>query len=333
MSDEYLWNRSGPPDPEIERLERLLGRLRTTPAAPEWPAQLAPRTRVAGPLLALAAGLILACAAAIWTIGRIAEPSWSVVRVDGTPVVGARKLTGAGQLAVGELLVTDDRSRASVAVADVGRLDVAPDTRIRLVGTRDGRHRLSLDRGTVHATIWAPPGEVVVDTPASTAVDLGCAYTLSVAPDGAGVIEVEVGWVGFEFNGREAFIPAGARCATRPRVGPGTPYYDELDRSAREALAVIDFGEPDDRARRAALATVIAAAKREDAMTVWHLLTRVPTADRDQVFDALAHLVPPPAGVTREGIRNGDRVMRDRWWDALELGTSSWWRLWEHEWR
>ena len=27
MSDEYLWDRSGPPDPEIERLEGLLGRL------------------------------------------------------------------------------------------------------------------------------------------------------------------------------------------------------------------------------------------------------------------------------------------------------------------
>ena len=276
---------------------------------------------------------MLACGAALWTTQRAAGPAWSVVRVDGTPIVGARSLTGAGHLAVGELLTTDDRSRASVAVADVGRLDVGPDTRIRLLATADGRHRVSLDHGTVHATIWAPPGEVVVDTPASTAVDLGCAYTLTVAPSGAGMIEVEIGWVGFAFNGREAFIPAGAHCATRPRVGPGTPYYDALAPSAREALAVIDFGAPDETARRAAIATVIAAARREDAMTVWHLLSRVPAADRDQVFDALALLVPPPTGVTREGIRSGDRAMRDRWWDALDLGTSSWWRLWEREWR
>ncbi len=333
MSDEYLWDRSGPRDPEVERLERLLGRLQSATPEPDWLHERAPRMHVGAPLLALAAALILACGAALWTARRPVEPAWSVTRVDGTPVIGARKLTGAGQLAVGEQLTTDDRSRASVAVADVGRLDIAPDTQIRLVGTRGGRHRVALDRGTVHATIWAPPGEVVVDTPASSAVDLGCAYTLSVAPDGAGVIEVEVGWVGFEFNGREAFIPAGARCATRPRVGPGTPYYDALDQRARDALAVIDFGAPADTAREAAIAAVISAARREDAMTVWHLLGRVPAGDRDQVFDALARLVPPPAGVTREGIRNGDRAMRDRWWDALDLGTSSWWRMWEREWR
>ncbi len=250
MSDEYLWDRSGPRDPEVERLERLLGRLQSATPEPDWLHERAPRMHVGAPLLALAAALILACGAALWMARRPVEPAWSVTRVDGTPVIGARRLTGAGQLAVGELLTTDDRSRASVAVADVGRLDIAPDTQIRLVGTRGGRHRVALDRGTVHATIWAPPGEVVVDTPASTAVDLGCAYTLSVAPDGAGVIEVEVGWVGFEFNGREAFIPAGARCATRPRVGPGTPYLprarsagarrarrDRLRRAGRDGAA------------------------------------------------------------------------------------------------
>ena len=28
MSDQYLWDRSGPPDPEIERLEQVLAPLR-----------------------------------------------------------------------------------------------------------------------------------------------------------------------------------------------------------------------------------------------------------------------------------------------------------------
>src|SRR4029077_3174743 len=37
MSDDYLWDRSGPPDADVERLERLLGSLRSTPAVPEWP--------------------------------------------------------------------------------------------------------------------------------------------------------------------------------------------------------------------------------------------------------------------------------------------------------
>jgi len=33
VSDKYLWDRSGPPDPEIARLEQLLGTLRAPDAA------------------------------------------------------------------------------------------------------------------------------------------------------------------------------------------------------------------------------------------------------------------------------------------------------------
>ena len=30
MNDDYLWDGSGTPDPDVQRLERLLGRLRST---------------------------------------------------------------------------------------------------------------------------------------------------------------------------------------------------------------------------------------------------------------------------------------------------------------
>jgi hypothetical protein len=51
------------------------------------------------------------------------------------------------------------------------------------------------------------------------------------------------------------------------------------------------------------------------------------------VFDALARLVPPPASVTRDGIRAANRKMLDAWWDALGLGTANWWRTWKQPWR
>jgi hypothetical protein len=332
VSDQYLWDRSGHPDADVEHLEELLGRLRSTPPMPAWSSA---RARAGwSTFLAAAASLALACGGALWlTRAGSQSPSWSVVRVDGQPLVGHAVLSGAGRLALGEWLRTDSRSRASLAVADIGRLDVDPGTRLRLVASSTGRHELEMAQGTVHAAIWAPPGQFVIDTPGSTTVDLGCAYTLSVDPHGGGTIDVEVGWVGFEHQGREAFIPAGARCLTRPRVGPGTPFYADLDAGAQAALETIDFEAPDHETMRHALVTIIGAARREDAMTLWHLLARVPADDRDVVFDALARLVPPPRGVTREGIRADSRDMRDRWWDALDLGTSSWWRMWERTWR
>src|SRR2546429_6730561 len=46
----------------------------------------------------------------------------------------------------------------------------------------------------------------------------------------------------------------------------------------------------------------LADARKNDALTIWHLLSRVSDADRQGVYDRLASLAPPPAGVTRNGI-------------------------------
>ena len=40
MKDDYLWDQSGPPDPDIQQLEELLGELRYQPRPLEIPAEL-----------------------------------------------------------------------------------------------------------------------------------------------------------------------------------------------------------------------------------------------------------------------------------------------------
>jgi hypothetical protein len=191
---------------------------------------------------------------------------------------------------------------------------------------------LALARGTMHARIWAPPNQFFVETPSTLAVDLGCAYTLTVDDEGAGLVSVLVGWVGFKWRDRESFIPAGSACATRPRIGPGTPYNERVSPAFREALSTIDFspGSPDGAS---ALSIVLGEATERDEVTLWHLLSRVPASDRDRVFDRLAALVAPPPGVTRDGIRAGDKRMLDAWWDALGLGSTSLWRTWSQQWK
>jgi hypothetical protein len=53
---------------------------------------------------------------------------------------------------------------------------------------------------------------------------------------------------------------------------------------------------------------------------------------RVAVYERLAVLVPPPAGVTREGVLRGDHAMVDSWWNALGFGDTSWWRMWQGSW-
>jgi hypothetical protein len=275
--------------------------------------------------LAAATLLVIAVGGGSWYYSRLNRPSWEVARLEGTPKVGWSTLGETGRLAVGDWLVTDQRSRALISVGEIGEVEIDPNTRVRLVRAHETEHRLKLARGTLHATIWAPPRSFVVDTPSAVATDLGCTYTLEVDDAGIGRLHVTSGWVAFELKGRESFVPAGAMCETRPRTGPGTPYYEDAPTAVIQALAKFDFegGGP------GTLHVVLSKARQDDAFTLWHLLARVGDAERPLVYDRLADLAPAPEGVTRDGILRLDRDMLDLWWNELGLDDASWWRIWK----
>ena len=66
MKDDYLWDKSGQPDPEIQKLEEILGTLRYQPKPLELPQDLAATRRWNYvPVLAIAASLLLALVALI----------------------------------------------------------------------------------------------------------------------------------------------------------------------------------------------------------------------------------------------------------------------------
>jgi FecR protein len=336
VSRDYLFDRSGPPDPDVVELERLLGPLGLADPPPfrfGTPEPRRARSRVFPLVFAVAAAAIVALVSLTW-FHRLDRPEgWEVTRVSGAPLVGTQAMTDRATLRAGASIETRESGRVTVAVGDVGQVQLEPESTLRLLSTRPGDYRLHLARGTMHAIIWSPPGQFFVETPSSTAVDLGCAYTLTVGRGGEGMVRVTSGWVGFEWQGREAFIPAGAVCATRPRLGPGTPHFEDTSEAFNAALEVIDTQAGTAAGRSAAVARVLTEARPRDTVTLWHLLSRVGAGDRDAVFDRLAALAPPPSGVTREGIRAGDREMLDRWWDQLGLGSTNWWRVWKQPWR
>jgi FecR protein len=345
VSDDYLWGKTGKPEPEIQRLETLLGRFRHRRETMEVPAFVylpkEARTHwalwVAGVVAAVA---IVAIFVVVWlphwrtAPTGISEQGWTVERMAGVPELGNRALAknGAATLRVGQTLETDSHSRARISISATGEIQVDPDSKVRLVASTPARKRLALEFGTIHAMIWAPPGEFVVATPSATAVDLGCAYTLHVDGSGAGLLRTTFGWVGFKFAGRESLVPAGAVCLIRPHVGPGTPYFDDTSKPFQQALAKLDFGSGTPEQRTAELSIVLSEARKRDALTLWHLLSRVNEAERIRVYDRLAQLVPPPPHVTRAGVLHLDRQMLDLWWNEFNLGDMSLWQAWERSW-
>jgi hypothetical protein len=120
-----------------------------------------------------------------------------------------------------------------------------------------------------------------------------------------------------ELQNRESVVPAGAACETRPTLGPGTPYFEDASDVFRQSLKTVDF-DPDAHTRSAALVGILDQARPRDTLTLWNLLARVDGEDRARVYDRMAALTPPPAGVTREGVLALDQKMLDAWRDDLE---------------
>lgn len=345
FADDYLWDGSGEPDAEIVRLEALLKpyRHRDVPLllpvrAPSWTALTGKAVRrryasAAMQVLTAAASLILVVGAA-WFASAIRSKGWMVQSLAGAPSVAGTRIDAPSRLPVGQVVTTDAGSRARIDVGSIGIVDVEPNSRVRLITSRAGEHRMALDRGQIRALIWAPPRLFFVNTPSATAIDLGCAYTLDVDDRGWGKIRVESGWVAFEYHGVESFIPTNAVCSTRPGFGPGTPCYEDAVPGFAEALTILDFTPTTDARRAIALDTVLAGAREKDGFTLWHLLSRGTPEERGRVYDRMAALVPPPPGVTREAIVNGEAVReKDAWWGKLGLDSASWWRIWKSPWK
>jgi hypothetical protein len=262
----------------------------------------------------LAAALFVVIGAiGLWVFTRPQPASWEVVRLDGSPAVGSRQVKDAGRIAVGEWLQTDATSRARIGIGDIGSVEVAPNSRVRLLAAKPNENRLALVRGEISATVSAPPRLFFVDTPASTAVDLGCAYTMKTDEAGSGLLMVSAGWVSLEWKGRESLVPAGAMCRTRPSAGPGTPYFGDASEALRQALSAFDF----EKGGSDALRTVLDQSRVRDTLTLWHLLSRVDPEERLRVFDRMVELTPLAPGVAREKVLELDKDTLNRWREEL----------------
>ncbi|HYH84971.1 MAG TPA: FecR domain-containing protein [Pyrinomonadaceae bacterium] len=282
---------------------------------------------------AFAVACVALVAGGTWFYVRSTRPTWDVARIEGAPRIDSDSIGERGRLGVGEWLETDANSRAEIAVANIGEVEVEPNTRVRLVTTRMTEHRLELARGTLHARIFAPPRLFFVNTPSAVAADLGCAYTLEVDDEGRSLLHVTSGYVALEAGERESIVPAGAACLTKPGTGPGTPFFEDASEEFVEMLSKLDF-END----HTVLDPLLASARPRDTLTLWHLLSRVGGDERARVYARLAALTPPPEGVTRDGVLRLDRAMLDAWKDQLEYAWLSesipavrrvWRKLWK----
>ncbi len=319
MSEQYLWDRSGEPDTELQRLESVMAQLRMPERRFQFPAE-----RVHSSSWAFArwsfpasATALVAIAVAMLLLAPSRDAGWKMKTISGTPEVDGKSVKH-GTLRVGDLLQTGRDARVRLQVDGIGELEVNGAARLQLVESHDARKRLAMQYGTIHAFITAPPAVFVVDTPAARAVDLGCEYTLSIDAAGNGRLQVDSGWVQLDYEYTQSLVPAGAQAEVRSggRITPA--FYSDATTGFRSALERFALGTDLPRTEREqALSVMLAEARQRDAYTLISLFRRSTREERLMLFDRLNELVPAPAGVDRGLVAAGDLRTLNPWWEAV----------------
>lgn len=297
--DDYLYDKSGTPDPDVVRLERALRPLGTSDDAVVPAMTTASRRRVPLRVWAAAAavfvGLFLA-SAVIWnafvapgfnakyvvvrlgTQGPVDPATVNPSAVAGTGGPGpVRDSADSTPFREGAWIETADEHRELTIGGALGRITLGAQSSLQVRRVGADVTRLFLARGSLEAFVSADakPRFFQVDTDAARCVDLGCRYTLDVTKDGVATVRVTTGQVAFETETREVYVPAGAVCVARVGRGPGTPRFEDAPDAVRAAFDAYDAApiasaaSPKTRAALAALDTVRDA---RDTLPAWHLL-------------------------------------------------------------
>lgn len=331
--DDYLWNRQGRDD-EVERLEALLAPLRAptglrAPAVGRRAVRTWGRRAFAIAAAASLAGVLLASGALAWRLAWPEGQAWTVLAQRGAARIGDRPLRSLDALPPGVDLRTGAADSVDLRVARIGQARLGPASRLRLERTRSGEHRVVLVEGTLWARVWAPPGQFGVRLAQAELIDLGCEFDVRAAADGSGSLAVRSGWVMVAAGAREVLVPAGARVALGPGGVPSTPHDQDATVAFLAALRALDDAAAAPDPNGEAIRRLLAAARREDAISLLSLLGRHPGLANGPLYDHLAALWPQSAGVDRGAVARGDAAALEPWWRALPYPRAKrWWLHW-----
>jgi hypothetical protein len=149
MAMPNLWGKSGEPDADVAGLEELLGQFKFAPRkATSLP--FAKRSRGRWWIAAAAATLAIGSVAGVLIVRRAPHgtvTSWQL-SMEGNKPAAVR---------AGETIETSAQHEATLQSQSVGRVSIAPESRVRVLSMQGSRQRFALDRGAIHALIWRLP--------------------------------------------------------------------------------------------------------------------------------------------------------------------------------
>ncbi|MBS0195159.1 MAG: hypothetical protein JSR77_00215 [Planctomycetes bacterium] len=313
--EDYLWDTAAPVAPQVAAMEQPLAAL----AAPST-ALFVPPAKPARRAwwLALAASLLLA--AALFILTRSSTPpipgGWTISSHTG-PITTSPVKSQPGSL----LIAMDAGAKAELTGPQARRISAGDSARFVLAASGD---EISLEHGSIFLQTGSQDGALsLAFAGARATLSPHAAAQLATNERGA-TLTLKTGNAIIMFGkGQRVRVPAEARCELAPDGSAATPRYYDAPGILAKSLAVIDSayaGEKSDpRDTTVALESVLKAARPRDAMTLWHVLQRVPRESRGPIVDRMQELAPAAAKSSpRDALINLDPAALDAWWnDAM----------------
>jgi hypothetical protein len=328
--NDPLWNPDAPADEELDRIQLALapyGARARGLVMPIIPVHRRPLRRALPWAMAAGIALLLLGAGYQYRLAWAPGSTWSVVRYESS---GSKEKT---QLQLGHRLETSTHEMATITVARIGSIALSPDSIMRLVETKTGKHRVALEQGHMRARIWAPPDYFGVRTDAGEVVDLGCDFDLWKERNGSGRVFVRSGWISYRVGNEDILVPKGYALSFVNQKA-GTPLRPDAPASLRTAVHALETALSSKTVRSVELydATerVADAARDQDAFTLLSLLTRWPSLARTPLYPRLATALRVQGDSTdhRSAWEEGDLEAIDMWWDKLPRQPKQWWTHW-----
>ncbi|MGB4857932.1 MAG: hypothetical protein WBP11_01255 [Dokdonella sp.] len=332
IGDDNLWNPALDNDPELRRLNTLLSpfsaRARGLALRPVVPAS---QHNMFRRTLAGLAVVAAACLFLVWLgshrLDWPTDQAWNFV----TESSSGRKESGS--LAPGSIIATGAGQTTTLSVARIGTVMLSADSRLQMISTRAGEHRVRLDIGHLRARIWAPPNYFGVESGRAEVIDLGCDFDLWKQADGRGLVYVRNGWITYRVASQEVLVPAGyavrfdARDFSTPLRPGATPAFANAVQSLE--LMIAEDG-PDADTIRTMSESVARFASDSDAYTLLSLLSRQPRLATSSIYTRLAAALSVPANDTehRRAWTEGSPDAINAWWKKLPVQPKQWLANW-----
>jgi len=238
---------------------------------------------------------------------------WHVVTVEGNPIIGG-KTQNQDKWDQGEILSTDDYSKAVAHIPKVGTLEVGFDSELVLDKAKDGANKITFKRGLIVVNNIENMPDFTISINDFEIIDRGGNFVLENIDLLESRIKVDYAFAEIRHNGNSYMIDENHVCVLKKGFRPGTPVNIKSSDSLRAAVQSFDFENGGEHA----IEKIIQYANEEDMLTLLALIPFVPQLQRQVIFQEISNRFPPPESVTRAGIIRGEKEMLYRWWEEIE---------------